>query len=315
MIYQPADTSIAPRYTGPRTFARLPHVAELNGVDAAAFGIPSDMGVSHRTGARFGPEAIRSASALLRPYNPAQQTQVFGALSCIDWGDAPTVPGYVAETLDRAAEALKPLFAAGVLGLGMGGDHSVTLAELRACAATYGQLGLVQLDAHCDLWDDYFGFPFGHGTVFRRAIEEGLIDPGRAVQAGMRGSNYSTEDEGAALALGIDMIPYRELVDITPPQFGDRVRARIGDGPTFFTFDVDFLDPAYCPGTGSPEVGGPTSHQALEYIRALTDIDFRGFDVVEVSPSLDNPGQQTAALAANVLYEMLTLAAMRKQTA
>jgi agmatinase len=311
-IYEPSDALAAPRFTGPRTFARLPHVTDLADVRYAVFGMPWDGSASFRAGSRFGPEAIRSASALLRPYNPAQHQLVFGVLSTVDYGDAPTVPGYIEETLDRLAAFVRGIAEAGAVPLGMGGDHSVTLAELRALAGVHGPLALVHLDSHSDLWDAYFGLPYNHGTVFRRALEEGLIDPDRSVQAGLRGSLYAPEDQGVGRELGFDVIPWEELAEIPPAEFGDRVRARIGDAPAFFTFDVDFVDPGFCPGTGTPECGGPSSYQALSFVRALHGIDFRGFDVVEVSPEFDGPGQPTALLAATVLYEMLTLVARRE---
>jgi agmatinase len=308
-VYEPADALAAPRFTGPRTFARLPHVTDLDGVRFAIFGMPWDGSASYRGGARFGPEAVRSASTLLRPYNPAQDVQVFGRVSAVDYGDAPTVPGFVRETLDRIAAFVRPLVERGVVPFGVGGDHSVTLGELRALAGVHGPLGLVQLDAHSDLWDSYFGQPLNHGTVFRRALEEGLIDPARSVQAGMRGSLYAPEDAGAGARLGFDVVPWDELGRTEPAAFADRVRARVGDGAAFLSFDVDFVDPAFCPGTGTPEVGGPTSWEALRLVRSLHGIDFRGFDVVEVSPAYDGPGQVTALLASTVLYELLGLAA------
>ena len=253
-------------------------------------------------------------SSLLRPYNPVAEVQVFGAVSAIDYGDAPTVPGYVEETLARIANFLHPLVERGVLGIGVGGDHSVALAELRALAAVHGPLGLVQLDSHTDLWDLYFGEPLSHGTVFRRAIEEGIIDPARVIQAGMRGPLYAASDVDAPAQLGVQVIPWVELATLSPHEFAQHARARTAGGPTFFTFDVDFVDPAFCPGTGTPEVGGPTTHQALGYIRALTGIDFVGYDVVEVAPQYD-PAQITALFAANVVYEMLSLVARARQTA
>jgi agmatinase len=310
-IHQPPDALAAPRFTGPRTFARLPNLATLEGVDCAVFGMPWDGGTSFRSGARFGPEAIRSASALIRPYNPVQQVQVFGALSVVDHGDAPTAPGYIEETLKRIAAYVEPIAAAGVTPLGMGGDHSVTLAELRAVASVHGPLGLVQLDSHTDLWDTYNGLPYSHGTVFRRAIEEGIVDPARVIQAGMRGSLYGKDDEAMPAALGVETIPWTELTELTPAAFAARVRERVGDGPVFCTFDVDFVDPAFCPGTGTPEVAGPTSQQALSHLRALRDVQFVAFDVVEVAPTYDGPGQVTALFAANALFEMLSLVALR----
>jgi agmatinase len=310
-MHQPSDALAAPRFSGPRTFARLPHVASADGADCAVFGMPWDGSATFRGGARHGPEAIRAISALLRPYNPAQAVQVFGNLSVVDAGDAPTAPGYVAETLERIEKFVAGLAARDIVTLGMGGDHAVTLAELRALAGVHGPLGLVHLDAHGDVWDEYFGLPLSHGTVFRRALEEGLIDPGRTLQAGMRGSLYAPEDEQLPAELGLEVIPWEQLADMSVEAFGDRARARLGDGPAFFTFDVDFVDPAFCPGTGTPEAGGPTSHHALRLVRALRGIDFRGFDVVEVAAPFDSPGEPTALVAATVLYEMLSLTAHR----
>lgn len=311
-MYEPVDALAAPRYSGPRTFARLPALAVTEGVDVAIFGMPWDSGTSFRPGARFGPEGVRSASALLRPYNPAQDVQVFGAISCVDHGDAPTVPGYIEDTLERIAAYVETIQAGGAIPLGIGGDHSVTLAELRAAAAVHGPLGLVHLDAHHDVWDSYFGRPLNHGTVFRRACEEGLLDPSRCLQAGMRGGLYSAEDYAASTALGLRIVPWSELRWFSAEEFGELARARVGDGPAFFTFDVDFVDPAFCPATGTPEVGGPSSAHALDLVRALRGIDFRAFDVVEVAPAYDGPGQITSLVAANVMFEMLSLVALRR---
>jgi agmatinase len=311
-MYEPVDALQSPRYSGPRTFGRLPHLETTDGVDVALFGIPWDSGTSFRPGARFGPEAVRSASALLRPYNPAQDVTVFGGLSCVDHGDAPTVPGYIEDTLARIQAYAEAIHRGGAIPLGIGGDHSVTLAELRAAAAVHGPLGLVHLDAHHDVWDSYFGRPYNHGTVFKRACEEGLLDPARCVQAGMRGSLYGPEDYQVSRDLGMTILPWLELRELGPAAYGERVRQTAGSGPLFFTFDVDFLDPAYCPGTGTPEVGGPTSAEALDYVRSLHGLDFRALDVVEVAPQYDGPGQITALLAANVAYEMLSLIALAR---
>jgi agmatinase len=314
-MYEPVDALESPRYSGPRTFARLPALSVSEGVDVAIFGMPWDSGTSFRPGARFGPEAVRSASALLRPYNPAQDVQVFGAISCVDHGDAPTVPGYIEDTLERIAAYVTTIHRGGAIPLGIGGDHSVTLAELRAAAAVHGPLGLVHLDSHHDVWDSYFGRPLNHGTVFRRACEEGLLDPARCIQAGMRGGLYAAGDYAASTALGMEIVPWGELRTLTPEAFGNRARARVGDGPAFCTFDVDLVDPAFCPGTGTPEVGGPTSAHALDLVRSLRGIDFRGFDVVEVAPAYDGPGQVTALLAATVMYEFLSLVALGRRRA
>jgi agmatinase len=304
MRYGPADSTKTPRFTGPRTFMRLPHVQTTEEVDVAVVGIPIDDAVSFRSGARFGPEAIRSASVLLRPYNPALKVDVSERLSMVDYGDAPSVPGYHEETLVRIQGFLEPLHKAGVTPLCIGGDHSMALAELRAAAKVHGPLALVHLDAHSDVWDSYFGIRYFHGTVFRRAAEEGLIDPGRSVRAGLRGTLYEPA------RLGFDALTWEQMKDIPPDVYGERVRARVGDTPAFLSFDVDFVDPAFAPGTGTPEVGGPTSGQAMSYLRALTGIDFLGFDCVEVCPAFD-PSGTTAYLAASACFEMLSLRALR----
>ncbi len=311
MHHRPADSSKTPRFTGPRTFMRLPHVTDLAGVDVAVCGVPTDDAVSFKSGARFGPEAIRSASVLLRPYNPRLKVDVVERLSMVDYGDAPTVPGYHVETLERIEAFLAPVHAAGVVPLCLGGDHSMVLAELRAAAKQHGPLALVHLDAHADVWDRYYGVEHFHGTVFRRAVEEGLVDASRSVQAGLRGTLYGEADVEAPRELGFDAIYVEELLAQGPAAYGERVRARVGGAPAFLSFDVDFVDPAFAPGTGTPEVGGPTSGQAMAFLRALTGIDFRAFDCVELSPPYD-PAGITAWLAASACHEMLSLVALRR---
>jgi agmatinase len=309
--YGPPDAFETPRFSGPRTFMRLPHVEDLHEVDVAVVGIPSDGAQVFRSGSRFGPEAIRSASVMLRNYNPILDVDVSGQLSLVDYGDVPTVPGSTADSLERSAAALTEIAAAGVVTLGLGGDHTVLLAELRALAAIHGPLALVQLDAHHDVWDEYFGQKLFHGSVVRRAAEEGLLDPERSVQAGMRGSLTAKGDAALPAELGFDALSYEELAELGPEAFAERVRARVGDAPCFLSFDVDFVDPAFAPGTGTPEVGGPSSRETLAYLRALTGLDFRGFDCVEVSPPYD-PSGVTAFLAANACFEMLSLLALRR---
>ena len=287
---------------------RLPHVTDLDGVDVAVVGVPTDDAVSFRSGARFGPEAIRSASVLLRPYNPHLGVDVVERLSMVDFGDAPTVPGYVVESLERVEAALKPIHEAGVIPMVLGGDHSIVLAELRAAAAVHGPLALVHLDAHADVWDQYYGVKVFHGTVFRRAAEEGLIDPSRSIQAGMRGTLYGRADVDEPERLGFDALSTDELRALGPEAYGARVRERVGDAPVYVSFDVDFVDPAFAPGTGTPEVGGPTSAEAMAFVRALTGLDIRGMDCVEVSPPYD-PAGITAWLAASACHELLSVVA------
>jgi agmatinase len=314
-MYEPWDAFEAPRFTGPRTYARLPYIKDLQGVEAAVFGMPWDGGTSFRSGARFGPEGVRSASGMIRTYNAVQKVQVFGALSTIDYGDTPTVPGYIEDTLERITEFVRPLPEAGIPSIGIGGDHSVTLGELRALAAVHGPLGMVHLDSHTDLWESYNGRPYSHGTMFRRAIEEGLLEPSRVLQAGMRGPLYGEADEEIPGSLGVLTIPWVELAEMSPAELAAVARERVGDRPTFLSFDVDFVDAAFCPGTGTPEVGGPTSFQALSYLRALAGLPFVAYDVVEVAPAYDGPGQVTALFAANAVFEMLSMIALERRAA
>ncbi|HZT94810.1 MAG TPA: agmatinase [Gaiellaceae bacterium] len=311
--HRPLDAQVMPRFAGIRTFMRAPHTTDLAGVDAAVYGIPFDTATSYRTGPRFGPEAIRSASALLRPYNPALRVNVVDALSIADYGDVPVSPGDTERTYGQVEEALAPLVDAGVFPLALGGDHSVTLAELRALAHRHGPLALVQLDAHGDTWEEYFGQRYFHGTTFKRALEEGLIDPAASVQAGLRGSLYGAEDIDSARELGFTVLSCDELRELGPAGYGELVRDRVGTRPVFLSFDIDVLDPTFAPGTGTPEVGGLSTAEALSCLRALRGIDLAGADVVEVSPPYDGAGQQTALAAANVAYELLSLRALAVQ--
>lgn len=311
--YQPADSLASPRFTGIRTFARLPCVQTTQDVDVAIVGLPFDTGATFKVGARFGPEAIRSASVLLRPYNPELDVHVFATLSCIDYGDAPVAPGFIHESHAAIAATLRPLAEARIVTLCLGGDHSVALPELRALAAVYGPLALVQFDSHGDLWDSYYGGQkYTHGTPFRRAVEEGLILPECSVQLGMRGPLYGPEDVQMARDMGFTVLTTTELLARSPQEIGNLVRVRVGDRPAFLSFDIDFFDPAYAPGTGTPEVGGPTSFQGLAYLRACTGVRWVGGDVVEVLPALDH-GQITAHLAAQVGYEFLSLVALTRR--
>ena len=313
--HRPLDAKVMPRFAGIRTFMRAPHTTDLAGVDAAVYGIPFDTATSYRTGPRFGPEAIRSASALLRPYNPALGVNVVEKLSIVDYGDLPVSPGDTERTYGQVEEALRPLVDADVFPLALGGDHSITLAELRVLAGRQEgfprrqPLALIQLDAHGDTWDEYFGQRFFHGTTFKRAIEEGLIDPAVSVQAGLRGSLYGAEDLESARELGLAVVSCDQLRTLEPGGFASLVRTRVGNRPAFLSFDIDVLDPAFAPGTGTPEVGGLSTSEALAFVRALRGIDIVGADVVEVSPPYDGPGQQTALAAANIAYEILSLRA------
>ena len=304
----------APRYTGIRTFARLPFTRELRGVDVAVVGAPFDTATSYRPGARFGPEGIRAGSTLLRPYHPAMAVDVLGSQTVVDHGDLALTPGNAERTVEQIAAGLAPVLEAGATPLVLGGDHLVALGELRAHAvAAGGPVALVLLDAHADTWDAYYGERLFHGTVFRRAVEEGLLRPERSLLAGMRGPLYAPEDLGAARQMGFELITGDELRAMPLGEYGERVRTRVGDAPAFLSFDIDVIDPAFAPATGTPEVAGLLPHEALTLLRSLAGMRFVGYDVVEVAPVYDGPGQTTAMLAANMAYELLALNAVGRE--
>lgn len=309
--YEPADASQAPRYTGVRTFARCPYAESPDGVDVGFVGIPFDTATSFRPGARFGPEAIRAGSMLLRPYHPPLDVDVFAGRSVADLGDIAITPGNAEKTAGQIAAGLAPVLAAGATPIVLGGDHSVVLGELRAHAEAAGEpIGLVLLDAHADTWDQYYGEKYFHGTPFRRALEEGLLAPERSIMAGMRGPLYAASDLGDARDMGFEVVADEQLRELSFAEFGARVRSRVGDGPAYFSFDIDVIDPAFAPATGTPEAAGLTPREALGYVRSLAGVEFRGFDVVEVAPPYDTQGQTTALLAANIAYEFLALTAV-----
>lgn len=312
--YRPVDAMKAARFTGVGSFMRLPQVNDMSGVDAAIVGIPFDTGVSYRIGGRFGPAAIREASRLLRPYHVEQDIEIFDHLSVVDAGDLSVVPGNIQASYQVIADGLRPFLEAGVVPLGIGGDHSITLGELRAVARKHGPVGLIDFDSHTDTWDSYWGERYTHGTWCKRAIEEGLIDTKRAVQLGIRGSLYGSEDRGGARALGLHLIPTEELLTRGVDGVLPEVRKKLGTGPVFLSFDIDFVDPGFAPGTGTPEVGGPTSRDALRLVRGLRGIDFVGFDLVEVQPQYDS-GEITSLLAGTLLHEFLALLALARRSA
>jgi agmatinase len=309
--YVPEDSLKSPRFTGIPTYARLPNVRTLEDVDLAVIGVPFDTGVSFRAGGRFGPNAIRSASVLIRGHNPVLEVHPFRVLSCVDYGDVAIVPGYIERSYEAIERDVGPVVQAGVVPLLLGGDHSVTLPHLRATRSV-GPVAVIMFDSHTDAWDSFFGEKYNHGTWMRRAIEEGLVDVEHSIEVGLRGSLYAPEDWVVlAEELGLAYLPTHELLTVGVNATIDRIRERVGDRRAFISFDIDVVDPAFAPGTGTPEAGGISSFEALQILRGLRGIDFVGFDVVEVIPAYD-PAEQTATLAANIAFEMISLLALRR---
>ena len=312
--YVPASSMESPRFTGPSTFARLPYVQTLEDVDLAVVGVPFDTGVTYRVGGRFGPNAVRAASVMLRPYNPNLEVAPFEVLSCVDAGDVAIVPGYTLRSYEAIERHVAPIVEAGVVPLLIGGDHACTLPHLRATRSR-GPVAVIDFDSHTDAWDSYFDEQYNHGTWMRRAIEEGLVDVAHSIEVGLRGSLYGAADWTSLTdELGLAYLTTEQVLAMGAEQVADAIRARVGGRPAFISFDIDVVDPAFAPGTGTPEPGGLSSHDALAIVRRLTGIDFVGFDVVEVIPAYD-PAGQTAFLAANLAYEMLSLVALRRRDA
>ncbi|RQG88862.1 agmatinase [Natrarchaeobius halalkaliphilus] len=302
------DPQEVPRFAGVPTFMRSPHVYDLETAspDIAFLGVPYDDATSFRPGARFGPRAIRLASTLLKPYNPVTETDL-SPVTIVDHDDVPVVPGYTEETFARIEARVSSVLETDVFPAIAGGDHSTTLAVLRAVAEKYGPVSLVQIDAHSDLWTEYFGEPYSHGTTVHHAIEEGLIDPSSSIRIGERGGLYGPEDVDRHDDAGIEYYPIDELEDRGIEEIGDRLRERV-DGPTFATLDIDAVDPAYAPGTGTPSPGGLTSREFLRLIRSLRGTTLVGFDLVEVAPPYDDAAGSTATLAASATFEALCAA-------
>jgi agmatinase len=309
------DALAVPRFAGFRTFARLPALEQVGRADVAVLGAPFDSAATFRAGARFGPAAIREASLLLRPYNERQGVAPFASLQVADAGDAPASPIDVEHAHAAIEAAARELAEGGGRVVGLGGDHSVALPLLRAAAAAHGPLSLLQLDAHTDTWDSYFGARYTHGTVFRRAVEEGIVDARASVQVGLRGSLYAASDLDENRELGFATLLARDLDRVGVGGALELVAERLRS-PVYVSVDVDVLDPAFAPGTGTPEAGGLSSRELLALLAGLAglDIHLAGADVVEVSPPYD-PSGITAVAAANAAYELLGLMARSAQRA
>ena len=310
--HTPLDAMEYPRFEGIRTFMRLPHTTNLNNVNFLIAGIPFDTGATFRVGARFGPSGIRDNSLLLRPYNPAQDIEVFKYCSGIDYGDIPIVPGYLPESHKLIEKETACLFQPNIVPIFMGGDHSISLPILRSIKKKHGPVGLIHFDAHSDLWNGYYDNKDTHGTPFRRAIEEKLIDPSISCQIGLRGPLYDKNDFSMSEDAGLLSITGPELHSMGIQKALSLVKNRIGNKKAYLTFDIDFIDPAFAPGTGTPEAGGFTGYDAISFVRGLKEINFIGFDMVEVMPPYD-PAHITSLLAANIIYEFISLIAIQKK--
>lgn len=302
-------------FAGITTFMRQPATRDLRDVNVAIVGVPFDSGTSYRSGTRFGPRKIREVSAMLWGNNQALRVAPLNVLKVVDYGDVDVVPVDIQVTFDRITEAVKTIHAAGATVITLGGDHSIALPLLRAHHAKYGRIAVVHFDSHGDMWDyDFEGFKYSHGTPFRRAVEEDLIDTEAYLQIGIRGSTSDLDDYDMARKLGAKIIPMREAMALGTEQIVERIHETVGERPLYVSFDIDSVDPAYAPGTGTPEVGGFTSFQALEMVRGLAGLNLIGFDLVEVNPSFDH-GEITALLAANLVFEFLSLLALKSQGA
>ena len=305
------DSLHVPRYAGLTTFARLPRLEDVPDHQVAVVGVPFDAGVTYRPGARFGPSAIRQASRLLRPYNPALDVSPFRAIQVVDAGDIPMTPFAIEEALRTAQAEVTRLARDGRRVLALGGDHTIALPMLRAMAALHGPVALVHFDAHLDTWDTYFGAPYTHGTPFRRATEEGLLLTDRSAHIGIRGSLYDVQDLDDDARFGFTIVRADDLDRLGVAGVVDRVAHRVGDAPVYLSIDIDVLDPAHAPGTGTPEAGGLTSRELLGLVRGLRELHIVSADIVEVSPAYDH-AELTAVAAATLAYELVSIFASGK---
>jgi len=303
----PLSPDVKPEFCTSGTFMRLPSVRD----DArlAVVGMPYDTAASYRVGARFGPQAIRQASMLLFPYNPVHKVYPFEETRAVDLGDLPIVPHNIQRSYELIEQTVGDLLSQGIVPVGLGGDHSVTLASLRAACKAYGPLALIHFDSHCDVWDTYYGEKYWHGSPFIRANEEKLLEPTKVFQLGIRGTLNDPGDVDEALEMGFQVVTMSDLRRRGMDDVVAQMRETIGDTPCFLTFDIDFVDPAFAPGTGTPEVGGYSSFETLELVRKLTGFNYVGFDLVEVLPTYDQ-SQITAMLAATLVHEFASHAAL-----
>ncbi|GAA1947137.1 agmatinase [Nocardioides panacihumi] len=308
----PTDSSRTPRFAGPASFARLPRLDEVGTADIVVAGVPFDAGVSYRPGARFGPAHVRESSRLLRPYHPALDVSPFEVAQVADAGDVAVNPFNIEEALETVEESALALTASGARLLTIGGDHTISLPLLRAAKQRHGEIALLHFDAHLDTWDTYFGADYTHGTPFRRAVEEGLLDTEALCHLGTRGPLYSKKDLEDDRRFGFGIVTAADIYHQGVVEVVDRVRQRIGDRPLYVSIDIDVLDPAHAPGTGTPEAGGMTSRELLEILRGLQGLNLVGADVVEVSPPYDH-AEITGIAASHVAYDLVALLALRHE--
>jgi agmatinase len=306
----PVDATRVPRFAGPPTFARLPRIDEVSDVDVAVVGVPFDGGVSYRPGARFGPAHVRASSRLLRPYNPAADVEPFATQQVVDAGDLAVNPFDIETAIREVEDGARSLLERAGRLVTIGGDHTIALPLLRAMAAKHGPVAVVHFDAHLDTWDTYFGAAYTHGTPFRRASEEDLLDRSACLHVGTRGPLYAGSDLADDTGLGFQVVGSVEMDDLGARGVVERIRDRVGDRPVYVSVDIDVLDPAFAPGTGTPEAGGLSSRELLAILRGFADLNLVGADVVEVAPAYDH-AEITGIAAAHVVYELLSALAPR----
>ena len=308
---EPISGTIVPRYAGPSTFCRLPELRDVPYCDVAILGIPFDSGTSYRPGARFGPQAIRQASRHLRyNYHPAYDTEPFKTIQVADAGDVACNPFSIEEAIATIESDATALFDKAPSIVSLGGDHTIAVPLLRAVNKVAGQVALVHFDAHLDTWDTYFGAPYTHGTPFRRAAEEGLFNDSASMHVGIRGPLYSREDLDNDAELGFKVVHCDELQTHGVDHVVKRIRDRVGDNPLYLSIDIDVLDPAHAPGTGTPEIAGLSSRELVNIIRGLQGLNLIAADIVEVSPAYDH-AEITSLAAATIAFEMINLVACK----
>ena len=306
----PVDATRVPRFAGPPTFARLPRIDEVSDVDVAVVGVPFDGGVSYRPGAPNGPAHVRASSRLLRPYNPAADVEPFATQQVVDAGDLAVNPFDIETAIREVEDGARSLLERAGRLVTIGGDHTIALPLLRAMAAKHGPVAVVHFDAHLDTWDTYFGAAYTHGTPFRRASEEDLLDRSACLHVGTRGPLYAGSDLADDTGLGFQVVGSVEMDDLGFRGVVERIRDRVGDRPVYVSVDIDVLDPAFAPGTGTPEAGGLSSRELLAILRGFADLNLVGADVVEVAPAYDH-AEITGIAAAHVVYELLSALAPR----